>query len=209
MAERRATPHNNERMRAAEKPVETEPSHPSAAVQAHLFKARTVLIFGEVSMALAQSVSAQLLALASDSREPVRVLLNSPGGHVESGDTIRDVLRFVDVEISIVGTGWVASAGALIFTAVPRERRFALPNTRFMLHQPTGGVGGPASDIEIEAAQILAVRARLNRIFAEATGQSVERIARDTERNHWLNADEAVAYGLVGRVISNAADTSS
>jgi ATP-dependent Clp protease protease subunit len=103
----------------------------------------------------------------------------------------------------------VASAGALIFTAVPRERRFALPNTRFMLHQPTGGVGGPATDIEIVAQQIMAVRARLNRIFAEATGQSCERIARDTERNHWLSADEAVTYGLVGRVVATAAEISS
>jgi ATP-dependent Clp protease protease subunit len=208
MARKGRAPHNRQAMRDADKPVETEPSRPSLAVLSRLFKARTLLIFGEVSMALAQSVSAELLALASEGREPIRVLLNSPGGHVESGDTIRDVLRFVDAEISIVGTGWVASAGALIFTAVPRERRFALPNTRFMLHQPTGGVGGPASDIEIEAQQILAVRARLNRIFADATGQSVERIARDTERNHWLSADEAVTYGLVGRVIASAAEIS-
>jgi ATP-dependent Clp protease protease subunit len=193
-------------MISAEKPTEDAANRLPAAILSRLFEARTVLIFGEVSMALAQSVSAELLALSSQSREPIRVLLNSPGGHVESGDTIRDVLRFVDAEVSIVGTGWVASAGALIYTAVPRERRFALPNTRFMLHQPTGGVGGPASDIEIEAAQIMAVRARLNRIFAEATGQSLERIARDTERNHWLSADEAVGYGLVGQVISSPAE---
>jgi ATP-dependent Clp protease protease subunit len=193
-------------MRSAEKSTEDGVSRPSTATLARLFEARTVLIFGEVSMALAQSVSAELLALASASSAPIRVLLNSPGGHVESGDTIRDVLRFIPAEVSILGTGWVASAGALIYTAVPRERRFSLPNTRFMLHQPTGGVGGPASDIEIEAQQIMAVRARLNRIFAEATGQSFERIARDTERNHWLSADEAVSYGLVGQVISSESE---
>jgi ATP-dependent Clp protease protease subunit len=176
------------------------------AVQKRLFEARTVLIFGEISMALAQSTCAELLALDGEHTKPIRVLINSPGGHVESGDTIRDVLRYVESEVTIVGTGWVASAGALIYTGVPRERRFALPNTRFMLHQPTGGVGGPASDVEIEAQQILAVRARLNRIFAEATGQPLEKIARDTERNHWLNAEEAVAYGLVGRIVSSATD---
>ena len=152
-------------------------------------------------MALAERVSGQLLALAHESPSPIRVLINSPGGHVESGDTIYDVLRFIEPLVTVVGTGWVASAGALIFTAVPRERRLALPNTRFLLHQPSGGAGGPASDIEIEALQILSVRTRLNRIFAEATGQSLEKIARDTDRNHWLNAEQAVAYGLVGRIV--------
>jgi len=166
-----------------------------------LYESRTVLIFGEIKVELAERVGAELLALASESSKPIRVILNSPGGHVEAGDTIHDLLQAIDVEVTIVGTGWVASAGALIFTAAPRARRLALPNTRFLLHQPTGGVGGPATDVEIEAQQILAVRARLNRIFADATGQPLEKIARDTERNHWLTADEAVAYGLVGRVV--------
>ena len=173
-------------------------------VERRLYEARTVLVFGEITMPLAERISAQLLALASDSNRPIRVLINSPGGHVESGDTIYDVLRFIEPEVTILGTGWVASAGALIFSAVPRERRLTLPNTRFLLHQPMGGAGGPATDIEIEAVQILAVRARLNRIFAEATGQSFEKIARDTDRNHWLSAQEAVAYGLVGRIIDSA-----
>jgi len=172
-------------------------------IGARLFEARTVMVFGEISMALAERVSAQLLALASVNDRPIRVLINSPGGHVESGDTIYDVLRFIDAQVTIVGTGWVASAGALIYTAVPRERRLALPNTRFMLHQPSGGAGGPATDIEIEAQQILSVRARLNRIFAEATGQPLDKIARDTDRNHWMNAHEAVTYGLAGRVVES------
>jgi ATP-dependent Clp protease protease subunit len=175
-------------------------------VASRLYEARTVLVFGEINMALAERVSAQLLALASENQDPIRVLVNSPGGHVESGDTIYDVLRFIEPEVTILGTGWVASAGALIFTAAPLERRLALPNTRFLLHQPSGGAGGPASDIEIEAQQILSVRSRLNRIFAEATGQSIEKVARDTDRNHWLNATEAVAYGLVGRVVHGAAE---
>lgn len=177
---------------------------PRARVQSRLYDSRTVLVFGEITMALAERVSAELLAMASESSDPIRVIVNSPGGHVESGDTIYDVLRFVEPEITMLGSGWVASAGALIFSAVPRERRLALPNTRFMLHQPSGGAGGPASDVEIEALQILAVRARLQRIFAEATGQPLEKIARDTERNHWLDAREAVEYGLVGRVIEHA-----
>ena len=173
-------------------------------VAERLYEARTVLIFGEIHMALAERVSAQLLALASENDRPIRVIVNSPGGHVEAGDTIFDMLRFVAPEVTIVGTGWVASAGALIFCAAPKERRLALPNTRFLLHQPSGGVGGPASDIEIEALQILSVRARLNRIFADATGQSLDKVARDTERNHWLTAEEAVTYGLAGRIVEHA-----
>jgi len=172
-------------------------------VERSLYEARTVLLFGEINMILAERISAQLLALASENDRPIRVVINSPGGHVESGDTIYDVLRFIEPEVTILGTGWVASAGALIFAAVPRQRRICLPNTRFMLHQPSGGAGGPASDIEIEALQIMAVRARLNRIFADATGQSLEKIARDTDRNHWLSAEEAVAYGLVGRIVDS------
>jgi ATP-dependent Clp protease protease subunit len=188
-----------------EGPPSAEPS-PRGRVASRLYDARTVLVFGEINMAVAERVSAQLLALASENSDPIRVLINSPGGHVESADTIRDVLRFIEPEVTILGTGWVASAGALIFTAAARARRLALPNTRFMLHQPMGGAGGPASDIEIEAQQILSVRTRLNGIFAEATGQSLEKVARDTDRNHWLNAQEAVAYGLVGRIVSSAAE---
>jgi ATP-dependent Clp protease protease subunit len=171
-----------------------------------LFAARTVLIFGEVNTALARSVSAQLIALSAQSDAPIRILVNSPGGHVESGDTIHDVVRGIGPAVTMIGTGWVASAGALIYSAAPRERRFCLPNTRFLLHQPLGGMGGVASDIEIEAAQIVAMRERLNRTFAEATGQPFEKITRDTERNFWMTATEACAYGLVHRVISRMSD---
>jgi len=171
-----------------------------------LFAARTVLVFGEIAPALAERVSAQLLALAASSRDPIRVLLSSPGGHVESGDAIHDVIRFIEPAVKIIGTGWVASAGALIYVATPREHRYALPNTRFMLHEPSGGASGPVADVEIEARQVLAIRARLLRIFSDATGQPVDKLARDTSRNHWLPAEEAVAYGLVGRVIDRASD---
>lgn len=177
----------------------------SSLVRDHLFAARTVLIFGEVTIALAESVCAQLLALAERGNEPIRIVVNSPGGHVESGDTIHDVIRFIAPPVRMLGTGWVASAGALIFAAAQRENRLALPNTRFLLHQPLGGVGGPASDIEIEARQILAMRERLNTIFAHATGQTLEKIAHDTERNHWMTAEEARAYGLVGSIVENVA----
>ncbi len=177
---------------------------PSALVQDHLFAARTVLLFGEITSALAETVAAQLLALADRGDDPIRLVIHSQGGHVESGDTIHDVIRFVTAPVYVLGTGWVASAGALVFAAARREHRFALPNTRFLLHQPLGGVGGPASDIEIEARQILGMRRRLNQIFAEATGQPLEKIERDTDRNHWMNAEEAREYGLVGHIVQRA-----
>jgi ATP-dependent Clp protease protease subunit len=192
-------------------PDESNPNEPSTdpprapsvtdEVRRNLLRSRTVLIFGEIDSALAQATTAQLLALASDSDAPIRVVLHSPGGHVESGDTIHDVIRFIRPEVKMIGTGWVASAGALIFVAAAREHRYSLPNTRFMLHEPIGGLRGRAADVEIEANQIVAARERLNRIFAAATGQDLAKLARETTRNLWMNADEAREYGLVHRVI--------
>jgi ATP-dependent Clp protease, protease subunit len=169
-----------------------------------LFAARTILIFGEVTTELAAATTAQLLALSALNREPIRVVLHSPGGHVEAGDTIYDMIRFVEPEVRILASGWVASAGALIYSAAESGNRYSLPNTRFMLHQPLGGVGGQASDIEIEARQILAMRERLNRVFSRATGQPYEKIVKDTDRNYWLTAEEAKAYGLVSQIIERS-----
>lgn len=185
---------------------ETDTRAVTALVGEHLFASRTVLLFGEVNMAVAESVTAQLLALAAQSSDSIRLVINSPGGHVEAGDTLHDLVRSLEPEVRIVATGWCASAGALIFAGAKRGNRFALPNTRFLLHQPLGGVGGPASDVEIEARQILIMRERLNRIFADATGQPFEKIARDTERNHWMSAQEALDYGLVGRILNSMND---
>lgn len=170
-------------------------------VAERLFRARTVIISGEISQRLAATVTSQLLALASESAEPITMFINSQGGHVESGDMIHDVVRFLSPKVRMVGTGWVASAGALIYVAVPREDRFCLPNTRFLLHQPAGGGGGTASDIQIEAREILRMRDRLNRIFARQTGQPLERIEEDTHRDFWLSAEEALRYGIVGKII--------
>jgi len=185
-----------------------EESRPGALdpVGERLLRARTIIISGEINQKVAASVTGQLLAMASDSDDEITVFINSQGGHVEAGDTIHDMLRFVTPKVRIVGTGWVASAGALIFVALPVEQRYCLPNTRFLLHQPAGGSGGTASDIEIEAREILRMRDRLNRIFARETGQTLERIEEDTHRNFWLDAESAVKYGIVGKVISKSSD---
>lgn len=179
---------------------------PGLLLQRALLKSRTVLIFGEITTLLAQTVCVQLLALAEHGDEPIRIVIHSPGGHVESGDTIFDVIRFIRPEVVMIGSGWVASAGALIYAAAAKKNRLALPNTRFLLHQPLGGVQGRADDIEIEAAQILGIRDRLQRTFAAATGEPLEKISRDMERNHWMNAEEARAYGLVERIITHATE---
>ena len=183
---------------------------PSAALtdslRERLFKSRTIVISGEISQQLASHVMGQLLALAADSDELITLFINSQGGHVEAGDTIHDMIRFIKPEVRIIGTGWVASAGALIYVSVPVERRLALPNTRFLLHQPSGGMRGAAADMEIEAREILAMRERLNRIFADRTGQPIERIEEDTRRNFWLSAEGAKDYGLVGRIVTNVSE---
>ena len=184
----------------------TTSREPSLLLQRDLARSRTVLIFGEVTTELAHRTAAELLALAARGDEPIRVVIHSQGGHVEAGDTIHDVIRFIRPEVVMIGSGWVASAGALIYAAAEKKNRLALPNTRFLLHQPLGGVRGPASDIEIEAAQILGMRDRINRILAAATGQPVDKIAADTERNHWMNAEEARAYGLVERIVATAGE---
>ena len=179
---------------------------PFSTVSRNLFASRTVLIFGQITMKLAQEISAQLLALSFENDDPIRVIINSPGGHVEAGDTIHDMIRFIKPTVKILGTGWVASAGAHIFLAAHREQRFCLPNTRFLIHQPLGGIGGKATDIAIEAKEIIKMRQRLNVIIARETGQPLEKVERDTDRNYWMSATEAKTYGIVTHIIETHAE---
>ncbi|HEY9236003.1 MULTISPECIES: ATP-dependent Clp protease proteolytic subunit [Phenylobacterium] len=185
-----------------------KPDMPMTAgpVQNALYKSRTVLVFGEIDMRLAERVTAQLLALSAESNDPIKVVINSPGGHVESGDTIHDMIRYCGPQVMVIGTGWVASAGAHIFLGAHKENRLCLPNTRFLLHQPMGGVRGQASDIEIEAEEIVKMRERVNRMISRETGQPYEKIVKDTQRNFWMNADQAVEYGLVSKIITSASE---
>ena len=169
-----------------------------------LLKHRTLTIFGEIDKAMAQRAAERLLALSFEDDTPITVFISSPGGHVESGDTIFDMIRYVPPVVRTVGTGWVGSIATHIYLAAEREHRFALPNTRFLIHQPAGGFGGDASDIEIHAREILKTRERINRVIAERTGQPLERVNADTDRDHWMSAEESVEYGLVGRIIETA-----
>lgn len=182
---------------------EAPPAALTDVVRERLFRARTLILAGEINHSLASHVIAQLIALSAESEEPITMFINSPGGHVESGDTIHDVVRFIKPRVRMIGSGWVASAAALVYIAAAREDRYCLPNTRFLLHQPWGGAGGSASDIEIEAREILRMRERINHLFARETGRTLEQIENDTRRNFWLHADAALEYGLVGKIISS------
>jgi len=175
----------------------------STQVEQLFFKSRTVIVTGQINDKLASRTVTQLLALAEESDDPINMFISSPGGHVESGDMVHDMIKFIRPAVRTIGSGWVASAGALIFVGAEKKNRFCLPNTRFLLHQPSGGIGGSASDIQIQAEQIRQMSERFHKLFAEATGQTAEQIAKDTARDFWLNTEQAKKYGLLGKVISS------
>jgi ATP-dependent Clp protease protease subunit len=193
--------HANE---SPEQPVVEAPT--SRFIDEKLFKSRSITIFGEIDERLARSVTEKLLALAAAGDEPITLYISSPGGHVESGDVVYDMIKFIKPEVRVVGTGWVASAATTIYLAAKKENRFSLPNTRFLVHQPSGGSRGRASDIKIQAEQIIKMRERINRLIANETGQPLERVARDTDRDYWMTVEEAIEYGIVGRRIMNMSE---
>jgi ATP-dependent Clp protease protease subunit len=176
---------------------------PRGQIDQLFFKTRSVIITGEINDKVAARAVTHLLALSEDSDDPINLYISSPGGHVESGDMVHDVIKFIRPRVRAIGSGWVSSAGALIFVGAEKEDRYCLPNTRFLLHQPSGGIGGTASDMAIQARQIEIMRDRFHHLFAKATGQTPERIAKDTARDFWMTTQEALDYGLVGSVISS------
>ncbi|GAA4336251.1 ATP-dependent Clp protease proteolytic subunit [Pigmentiphaga soli] len=177
------------------------PAQNGAFLEEKTFRARTVLVFGTITDATASETVRRLLALDAESDAPINMIVSSPGGHLESGDAIHDVVRFICAPVNMVGTGWVGSAATHLYLGAPRERRFCLPQTRFLIHQPSGGAGGPASDIAIHAREIVKARERIARVIARESGQPLDRVLADIERDHWMPAEEAVAYGLVSRII--------
>tara|TARA_B110000858_G_scaffold77483_1_gene89812 strand:+ start:54194 stop:54787 length:594 start_codon:yes stop_codon:yes gene_type:complete len=178
----------------------------SGFIDEKLFKSRAITIFGEINDKLAKSVTERLLALAADSDEPISIYISSPGGHVESGDVIYDIIKFIKPTVKVIGTGWVASAATTIYLAAAKENRFSLPNTRFLVHQPSGGSRGDATDIAIQAQEIVKMRERINQLIADETGQSLERVAQDTDRDFWMSAAEAIDYGIVSKIVKSVAE---
>lgn len=183
-----------------------EPTARDNGLAPRLLKARTILLTGEIDHELAERVVAQLLILDAESHDPIRMIITSNGGHIESGFAIYDVMRFIESKIITVGAGWVVSMAVPILLGAQKENRLSLPNTRFMIHQPIGGVGGQATDVRIAAQEIIKIRERINHLLAAETGQPLEKIAADSDRNFWLSAEEARQYGLVSRIIQSARD---
>jgi len=187
-------------------PEEPKPQGRGSLMEALSLKSRFVLVFGEIDDKLARQTCERLILLSQESDAPIHLLISSPGGHVESGDAIHDMIRFVRSPVTTIGSGWVASAGTHIFLAAPKERRVCLPNTRFMIHQPAGGAGGRATDIAIQAKEIIKTRERIAGVVARETGHPLAKVLADMERDYWMSAEEAVTYGIVSRIIERHKD---
>jgi ATP-dependent Clp protease protease subunit len=167
-----------------------------------MLKTRTILLSGEIKKDLAERTIRQLLLLEDMGDEPIRIFIDSPGGDADAGFAIFDMIRFVKPPVWTIGMGLVASAAAIIQLASPKERRVGLPNSHYLIHQPLSGIRGVATDIEIHARELDKLRARINHLIANETGAPFDQVERDTDRDYWMNADEAVGYGLLSRVVS-------
>jgi ATP-dependent Clp protease protease subunit len=167
-----------------------------------LLKTRTILLSGEINKAQAQRVISRLVLFEDASEEPIKVFIDSPGGDADAGYAIFDMMRFVKPPVYMIGMGLVASAAAIILLAAPKERRLALPNSHYLIHQPLSGMRGVATEIEIHAREIERIRVRINKLISAETGQPMEKVEKDTDRDYWMTAEEAIDYGLVSRVIA-------
>jgi ATP-dependent Clp protease, protease subunit len=169
-------------------------------------KTRQILLSGEINKELAEKIVRQLLILESDNNKPVYIFIDSPGGDVDAGYAIFDMIRFIDAPVFLVGMGLVASAAALVLLAVPKERRIGLPNSHYLIHQPMSGMKGVATEIEIHAQELAKTRAKINKLISEETGKPFEQVAKDTDRDYWLNAEEAQIYGLINKIVGRRSD---
>ena len=173
------------------------------AISEKLLKTRTILVSGEINKKSAEKVIVQMLLLEADNDSPIKILIDSPGGDVDAGYAIFDMARFIKPEVYMIGMGLVASAGALILLAAPKERRLGLPNSHYLIHQPLSGIRGVATEIEIHAKEIEKTRQKINKLISDETGKSLKQVAKDTDRDFWLSAEEAIEYGLISKIISS------
>ena len=170
-------------------------------------KTRQIILTGEINKELADSIVRQLFILDSeDEKSPIYMYIDSPGGDVDAGFAIFDMIRFINAPVYLIGMGLIASAATLVLLAVDKGFRIGLPNSRYLIHQPLGGMRGVATDIEIYAKDMEKIRAKLNSLIAEQTGTSLEQVTKDTERDFWLDSDEAVKYGLISKIISKKSE---
>ncbi|MDR2660047.1 MAG: ATP-dependent Clp protease proteolytic subunit [Spirochaetaceae bacterium] len=178
----------------------------SEALAEKMLKTRTILLSGEIKKDLAERTIRQLLLLENSGDDPVKLFIDSPGGDADAGFAIFDMIRFVKPPVWTIGMGLVASAAAILLLASPKERRVGLPNSHYLIHQPLSGIRGVATDIEIHARELEKLRGKINILIAEETGQNALQVEKDTDRDYWMNADEAVSYGLISRVIKSGVE---
>jgi ATP-dependent Clp protease protease subunit len=190
-------------MKIQEQPEEREtvPRTDESAFLQRMLKSRNILLSGEINKQLAEKVIRQLILLEEDSSEAIRVFIDSPGGDADAGYAVFDMMRFVKPPVIMIGMGLVASAAAIILLAAPKERRFGLPNSHYLIHQPMSGTRGVATEIEIHAKELEKLRQRINHLISEETGQPIGKVEKDTDRDYWMNAEDALAYGLLSRVV--------
>lgn len=166
-----------------------------------MLKTRTILLTGEINKELAEKVIKQLLLLEADSEDPIKIFIDSPGGDADAGFAIFDMIRFIKPKVSCIGMGLVASAASIVLIAVPIERRIALPNSHYLIHQPLSGIRGVATEIEIHANELEKLRVKINKLIASETGKSEDQVSLDTDRDYWMTAEEAKKYNLISRIV--------
>jgi len=193
---------NNEGMEEARK-------EPEFGMIERILKTRNILLAGEINKGLAERVIRQIILLEAESEEPIRVFIDSPGGDADAGYALFDMLRFIKPPIYTIGMGLVASAAAIVLLAAPKERRVGLPNSHYLIHQPLSGMRGVATEIEIHARELDRLRRRINKLIADSTGQPLEKVEKDTDRDYWMGAEEAQAYGLIARIVSRREELGS
>jgi ATP-dependent Clp protease protease subunit len=188
---------------------EEKKKEPDFGLFERILKTRNILLSGEINKTLAERVIRQLILLEAESEEQIRVFIDSPGGDADAGYAIFDMMRFVKPPVLTIGMGLVASAGAIILLAAPKERRLGLPNSHYLIHQPLSGMRGVATEIEIHARELDRLRKRINKLIADETGQLLEKVEKDTDRDYWMGAEEAQSYGLIARIVSRREELGS
>ena len=189
--------------RLQEEEEQGENKKPESNLIEKILKTRNILLSGEINKSLGERIIRQLILLEDQGDDPIKVFIDSPGGDADAGFAIFDMMRFVKPEVIIVGMGLVASAAAIILLAAPKERRIALPNSHYLIHQPLSGMRGVATEIEIHAKELDKLRRKINKLISEETGQKIDKVEKDTDRDYWMNAEEALEYGLISKIIKN------
>ena len=183
-----------------------KPEDAGVSVVKGLMKARTIMLSGEVNKKLAEKISSMLLVLDEELKDPIKIFIDSPGGDADAGFGILDMIRFVNSPVFTISNGLTASAGVIISLAAEKENRYSLPNSRFLIHQPSSGLVGTASDIKIHAEEILKLKERVIQLIADECGKSAKNVEEDIKRDRWLSPQEALDYGLVSKILKSASE---